>query len=187
MSDKTKLIVNHTTGHLKDCCSLGHGMIFEKQIVCSDYCSSGSTCGNVPVHHSCVNLNDGHPVGLCFKHWSAVCDHMNWDIDLSRCANRICDAKRITMRARHDIVPLNIIGRLGLQPVDEHFSSTRHRQIRLCKKARALAVDRAAADAQKHRENLRIQYTIQSATCEPRFDPGSYEEDSFLEKDSDDY
>lgn len=181
-----KLVVDQGTGHLTDCYV---GIAFPSEKRCSGTCADGTPCGRIPVRHSCLDGDTPDSLAaLCAAHWSDECDRHGWDMDLSSCANRLCDAKKISIRRRHEIVPSNIRTLLGLQPLAEHFSTIRHRQIRMIQKEALAKSARTMADAEKRSENLRILHTIGAQHLfepefEPEFDPGSYQEDSFVEKD----
>ena len=65
----------------------------------------------------------------CPQCWKVLCQFNDWDFDLSKCANKICDKKEFGIVARKLICLSNIIVKLGLsdKKIYRHLSDKRRK------------------------------------------------------------
>ena len=68
-----------------------------------------SICSSISINPQSCDLH------LCEKCWLLQCKKSSWDNELSACANRICDLKRITLNERRELNRKQISKYLGLK------------------------------------------------------------------------
>ena len=125
--------VNPLTGHLTDCNSDGHtGTLLvapRHKPICWKKNQKGQQCSGICTRYGCVTTDPaGMERGFCDKHWDTIPGINNrWDEHLSRCANRIADARGLNLQARQGIDQTNIQQQLGLPAwsAESHLSPQR--------------------------------------------------------------
>lgn len=132
--------INQKTGHLK-CCSTTPKRVPINTIhsKCAGVTQRGKTCNGKLCEMGCpYQGSDGESLGFCTTHWNEYCYSMGWYLNLSRCANMVCDQKGLTLEQRYEIYSKNICQILGFPQNNKHFSKKREKEIETMEKLVAL-------------------------------------------------
>lgn len=176
------------TGHLACCFTTNVGTPINRW---KKYCigSGSKVCSSQTCEMGCLRRDPDHDdtiSGFCNQHWLMYCDEKAWDPDLSRCVNEHCDLDGIDLKRRHDIIPSNIKQITGFPHANKHCSKERIRQINMIAKRIRNASNPLRAKRQCEGEDDRIRRhkgSVIMIDISEQSDIGSYEDDSFVERD----
>jgi len=89
---------------------------------CVGFKSNGDPCEvyGSPIPYNC-HVDTGISTGrLCYPHWEQYCDEKKWYVNLSVCANILCDQKGLSKSERKQITHHNIQETIGI-PGDKKY------------------------------------------------------------------